>query len=273
MLSPDPPDRVIVAPHPLRSLLAHREVLYVLTWRDITIKYKQSVMGFLWAILMPLVIVGAGVLVRAGVASVSGRPLLIGDVAAVALKAVPWAFVVSGIRFASNSLVGNSNLLTKIYLPREIFPLASVGSQLIDFAVATVPLTALLALARVGISLQLVWVPLLIALLVVQVAALGTLLSAGSVFFRDVKYVVEVVLTFAIFVTPVLFDVDMFGRWRTLLLLNPVAPLLEGLSATVIHHHPPELGWLAYSGAVTLFAVILALALFRRLEPYFAETI
>src|SRR2546426_49745 len=110
------------------------------TCRDITIKYKQSVMGFLWAILMPLVIVGAGVLVRAGVASVSGRPLLLGDVAAVALKAVPWAFVVSGIRFASNSLVGNSNLLTKIYLPREIFPLASVGSQLIDFAVATVPL-------------------------------------------------------------------------------------------------------------------------------------
>jgi len=139
--------------------------------------------------------------------------------------------------------------------------------------VATVPLTVLLALARVGISLQLVWVPLLIALLVVQVAAFGTLLSAGSVFFRDVKYVVEVVLTFAIFVTPVLFDVDMFGRWRTLLLLNPVAPLFEGLSATVIHHHPPELGWLAYSGAVTVFAVILALALFRRLEPYFAETI
>src|SRR5438445_13161602 len=108
MLSPDRPDRVIVDPHPLRSLLAHREVLYVITWRDITIKYKQSVMGFLWAILMPLVIVGPGVLVRAGVASVSVRPLLVGYVAAVALKAVAWAVVASGVRYACNRLVGNS---------------------------------------------------------------------------------------------------------------------------------------------------------------------
>jgi lipopolysaccharide transport system permease protein len=257
----------------LRDILARRDILYMITWREIVIKYKQSVMGFLWAILMPLVIVGAGVIVRAGVSFLSGRPLVLADVAAVSLKAVPWAFVVSGIRFASTSLIGSGNLLTKIYLPREIFPLASVGSQFVDFVVAAVPLAILLAGAHVGVSLQLLWVPVIIVLLVAQVAAFGIFLSAGSVFFRDVKYLVEIILTFAIFFTPVLYDVEMFGRWRTLLMLNPVAPLLEGLTATVIHHHPPELDWLAYSAAIAVGGLVFALLLFQRLDPYFAESV
>lgn len=257
----------------LRTLLAHREILYMITWREVVVKYKQSAMGFLWAILMPLVIVGAGVLVRAGMAYVARRHMEMEEVASVALKAVPWAFAVAGVRFATNSLSGNANLITKIYLPREIFPLSAIGSQLVDFLMALFPLAIVLAFAHVGVSLQLLWVPVILAVLVVQVAACGILLSAGSLFFRDVKYIVEVVLTFAIFVTPVLYDVDTFGEWRTWLLLNPVAPLLEGLTATVIHHRPPEFAWLAYSGGVTLAAAALALAVFNRLEPYFAESV
>ncbi len=245
----------------------------MLAWRDIRIKYKQSVMGFLWAILMPLVIVGAGVLVRAGMSLLTGRPLALADVASVSLKAVPWAFVVAGVRFASGSLIANATLLTKIYLPREVFPLASIGAQLMDLAVATVPLVVVLGLAGVGLSADVLWVPLILALLVVQVAAAGIILAAGSLFFRDVKYIVEVLLTFAIFFTPVLYDADMFGRWRTLLLLNPVAPLLESLTAVVVRHQPPALEWLAYSGGAAALGIVLALALFRRLEPYFAESV
>jgi ABC-type polysaccharide/polyol phosphate export permease len=256
-----------------RSLVATREILYIITWREVTIKYKQSVMGFLWAILMPVVIVGAGVLVRAGVAFLSGRQLQLADVASVSLKAVPWAFVVSGIRFATNSLSGNASLITKIYVPREIFPLAAIGSQLVDLAMASVPLVIILAIARVGVTLQLLWVPLILLILVAQVAAFGIFLSAGSLFFRDVKYIVEVVLTFAIFVTPVLYDVAMFNQWRTLLLLNPVAPLLESLTATVIQHRPPDLAWLAYSACITAAGGLFALAVFNRLEPYFAESV
>jgi lipopolysaccharide transport system permease protein len=256
-----------------KELVRHREILYMITWREIAIKYKQSIMGFMWAVLIPLVIVGAGVLVRAGMAYISGGKLQVEDVATVSLKAVPWAFVVSGIRFGTNSLIQNTNLVTKIYLPREIFPIAAVASQLVDFAVATIPLTVLLALAHVGLSLQLLWVPVLVLVLVAQVSVLSIVLSAGSLFFRDIKYLVEVALTFAIFVTPVLFEVTEFGKYQTLLLLNPVAPVLEGLTATVIHHQAPDLGWLGYSAALTVLAGMIAVAVFRRVEPYFAETV
>lgn len=256
-----------------KELLRHREILYMITWREITIKYKQSVMGFLWAVLIPLVIVGAGVLVRAGMAFISGGKLQVVDVATVSLKSVPWAFVVAGIRFGTGSLIQNANLVTKIYVPREIFPLAAVTSQLVDFVVATIPLALLLALAHVGASVELLWVPLLLLVLVAQVSALSIILSAGSLFFRDIKYLVEVGLTFAIFVTPVLYEVSEFGKYQTVLLLNPVAPVLEGLTATVIHHHAPAFGWLGYSVAVTLVTGMIAVAVFRRVEPYFAEAV
>ena len=257
----------------VRSLAARWDLLYMLTWRDIAIKYKQSVMGFLWALLIPLVIVSAGVFLRAGMSILTGKPLALEDVASVSVKAVPWAFIVSGIRFGTGSLVANATLVTKIYMPREIFPVASVLSQFVDFLVACVPLVVLLTVAKVGVSIELLWVPLVVVLLLAQVLALGIVLSAGSLFFRDVKYLVEVVLTFAIFFTPVLYDADTFGRWRTVLLLNPVAPPLEALAATVVHHRPPDLPWLAYSGAVALLCLMVALAFFKRVEPYFAENI
>ena len=257
----------------LRSIGSRWDLLYMITWKEIALKYKQSVMGLLWAVLMPVAIVSAGVVVRAGMAFLTHKPLALADVAAVSVKAVPWAFVVSGIRFATNSLIANSTLVTKIYMPREIFPLASVMSQLVDFGVACVPLAILLAIAGVGASVQLLWVPLLVVVLLVQVAGLGIILSAGSLFFRDVKYLVEVVLTFAIFFTPVLYDADLFGRWRTLLLINPVAPLLEGMAAAVVRHQTPDLPWVGYSTVVAVLGCVVALRLFRRLEPYFAESI
>jgi ABC-type polysaccharide/polyol phosphate export permease len=257
----------------IRSIGSRWDLMYMITWKEIALKYKQSVMGLLWAVLMPIAIVSAGVVVRAGMAFLTHKPLALADVAAVSVKAVPWAFVVSGIRFATSSLIANSTLVTKIYMPREIFPLASVLAQFVDFGVACVPLAILLAFAGVGASVQLLWVLPLVVILVVLVSGLGIILSAGSLFFRDVKYLVEVVLTFAIFFTPVLFDVDLFGRWRTVLLLNPVAPLLEGMAAAVVRHQAPELAWVGYSAAVAVVGCLVALRLFRRLEPYFAESI
>ena len=102
---------------------------------------------------------------------------------------------------------------------------------------------------------------------------LGIFLSAASLFFRDVKYMVEAIITFAIFFTPVFFDVAMFGRWAEILMLNPVAPILEGLSAAVVYHRPPPVGWVAYSAATAALICVLANAFFHRMEPYFAETI
>jgi len=257
----------------LRELIARRDVLYMVTWREISIKYKQSVMGMMWAVLMPTVIVSAGVVVRYGYSVVSHTPLAVADVASISVRAVPWAFFVSSIRFATNSLISNSNLVTKIYLPREIFPVAAMLSQLVDFAVAGLVLLVLLTVLKVGITVQLLWLPVLVLILVVFTTGLGIVLSAASLFLRDVKYLVEVGLTFAIFFTPVLYDARMLGRWSDVAMLNPVAPLLEGFASAAVSHAPLALPWLGYSTAMALITIAGGLYVFHRLEPYFAESV
>jgi len=256
-----------------RHLIARRDLLYMLTWRGVQIKYKQSVMGMLWAILMPAVIVCAGAVIRYGFALFSHTPLAASDLASVSVRAVPWAFFVSTIRFATTSLTANADLVTKIYLPREVFPIAAMLSQLVDFGVASVILGLVLAALGVGVGLELLWVPALVVILVVFTTGLAIFLSAASLFFRDVKYLVEVVLTFAIFFTPVFYEARMFGPWTPVLMLNPVAPLLEGFANVVVGHTAPPLAWLGYSAGASLVTLVVALRLFHRLEPYFAESV
>lgn len=191
----------------LLELYKHRELLYMLTYRDIKIRYKQSVMGFMWAILMPVLIVGSGVIVRYAYAMTSGKPLVTSDIVSVAVKSVPWAFLVSSIKFGGHSLIGNQNLVTKIYFPKEIFPMASVLATLFDSVVALGGLLILLLFLHVSWSLELLWIPLLLVMLVILATGICMLVSAASLFLRDVKYIVEVVLTFGIFFTPVFYDV------------------------------------------------------------------
>jgi ABC-type polysaccharide/polyol phosphate export permease len=257
----------------LRALRAHKDLLVMITWRDIRIKYKQSVMGFMWALLMPMLIVGAGVVVKAAFAKASGKAIVVSELTGVALKALPWAFFVSSIRFSTASLLTNARLVTKIAFPRAVFPISAVLSQLFDFLIASPVVLLLLVLARVGFSVELLWAPVLIGVLFLQTIGLALLLSAANLFFRDVKYLVEVILTFAIFFTPVFYDVEMFGKWGGLLMLNPVAPILEGLNAAVIHHQSPDLGWSLYAVGVALLLTWGAPTLFQRLEPKFAESI
>jgi ABC-type polysaccharide/polyol phosphate export permease len=249
------------------------DLLFVLTLRDIKIKYKQSVMGLLWAVLMPMIIVGAGMLIRVAMAEVSDTPLPPSHLASLCVKAVPWAFFVSGIRFATASLTTNMNLVTKINCPRIAFPVSAVLSSLFDLVVATVPLIVILVWLGITPSLMLLWVPILIGLLVLLVMGLGIALSAGNLFFRDVKYIVEVLLTFAIFFTPVLYDVDMFGDWSFWLLLNPVSPILEGLRSVIVLQAAPDPRWLAYAAIVSVAVFAAGWRLFRRLEPIFADRI
>jgi ABC-type polysaccharide/polyol phosphate export permease len=255
------------------ELVRRRDLLITLTGREIKVKYKQSVMGFLWAIFMPIVIVCAGLTVRYAATRLSGGTLKLEDFVLVSVKAVPWAFFVSTIKFASNSLIANQNLVTKIYMPREIFPLAAVLSQLVDFAIAAAVLAVVMAVAGVPLRAAMLWLPVLMALLVLLATALGVFLSAAALFFRDVKYIVEVILTFAIFFTPVFYEVALFDRWASLLLLNPAAPLLEGIGAAVAGRPLPAAPWLAYSAAVSALGCVAALVLFKRLEPYFAESV
>ncbi len=257
----------------LRDLYRHRELLMMITWREVTIKYKQSVMGLLWAVLMPILIVGAGMMVKYAFSTLSGHPVTPAEIGRVTVKALPWAFFVSSIRFATNSLTSNSNLVTKIYFPREIFPISAVLSQLVDFGVALLLLTVVLILAKVGVSAHLLWVPVLMAMLMGTTLGLSFLLSAANLFFRDVKYLVEVFVTFAIFFTPVFFETSMFGVRGRWLLLNPVAPILEGLDACIIGHRSPDPFWTLYSAALSVIFLAGSYAFFKQVEPRFAENI
>ena len=257
----------------LAEIVTRRDLLVMLVWREIKVKYKQSVMGFLWAILMPALIVSAGVIVKYAFASLSAKPLQTSDVISVAVRSVPWAFFVSSIRFSSTSLVSNANLVTKIYMPRVIFPIAAVLSQLIDLAMATVVLAIFLVFTGAHVSIEMLWLPLLLAIMVLLVTGFSIFLSAAALFLRDVKYIVEVIMTFAIFFTPVFYDVSMLGKWAHILLLNPVAPLLEGISAAVLGRPMVLGGWVLYSAVVAVVGFMGALAFFKRTEPYFAESV
>jgi len=257
----------------IRALIASHELLYIVAWREIKIKYKQSVMGFFWAILMPTLIVGAGVIVKYAFASLSGSPLDANDIANVAVKSTPWAFFVSSLRFAANSLVANTTLVTKVYLPREVFPIASVASQLMDFVVASSLLVIILPLNHIGLSIQIVWVPLLVLFLILFTVAVALFVAAASLFFRDIKYLVDVFVTFGIFFTPVFYDAATLGKWGSLVMLNPVAPILEGLSSALVYHRVPNLGWVAYSAVASVALLFATSSFLRKLEPYFAESI
>jgi lipopolysaccharide transport system permease protein len=257
----------------LEELYKYRELLYVITWRDIKVRYKQSIMGFFWAILMPIMIVMSGLVVRFAYAIVAHAPLKTADMASVAVRSVPWAFIVSSIRFSCNSLSANANLVVKIYFPKEIFPMASVFACFFDFLVASSSLVIALVFLRVGVSIYLCWVPLLVATMVLLCIGMGMLISAATLFFRDVRYLIEIFIMFGIFFTPVFFDIRMLGDRGKWLLLNPFAPLLEGLSECVVRHQPPDLQWYAYSLVFSLAVFTWGFVFFKHLEPAFAESI
>jgi len=257
----------------INEVLQYRDLLYMLTWRDIKARYKQSVMGFFWAILMPLLILAAGILVRFAFSVTSGRHINFADLSGIALKSLPWAFFVSALKFGTNSMVSNPNLVTKIYFPREILPLAAVLASLFDTSIASPVIILLLVVGKAGVSVQLLWVPVILALIVLFTVTLAMLLSCANLFFRDVKYLVDVALTFGIFFTPVFYDARMLGKWASLLLLNPLGSLLEALSDTVIRHQAPALPWLGYAAGWAVLGLLAAWWVFDQAEASFAESI
>lgn len=271
------------------DLWHYRDLLFQLTLRDIRIRYKQAAMGFAWAALMPMLVVLAGCVVRIAMVQLSGGTFEKASIAAMAVKAVPWAFFVGSITFATASLTGNINLVAKVYFPREVLPISATLAQLADAAVAGAAVAVLLLVLGTPITWALLWVPLLLVLLVAVTVAASLLLSCANLFFRDVKYIVQVFLTFGIFFTPVFFEPAMLGpRWAPLMMLNPLSPLLEGFRLAVVEGHslltplivttragaevvawaPWYLGYVAGVGGVGL---IFAALLFHRLEFLFAE--
>lgn len=257
----------------LKDILQYRDLLIMLVQRDIRVRYKQAAMGFLWAIFMPIVAVAAGILIKKAMSVLANQPMDFAGVVSISIKVLPWTFFISAVKFSVQSLTGNSNLVTKIYFPRAVLPFASIMACFFDFGVAVLVLTVLLCFAHVGVSLNLLWLPLLLVVLLLLTAGIGLMLSTANLFFRDVKYVVEIILMFGIFFTPVFYDSAMFGNWQPLILLNPIGSLLESFNHVIVFHQPPHLGWLAYSAVSSVLVFYAGILVFHKYEPYFAENI
>jgi lipopolysaccharide transport system permease protein len=220
------------------ELVRGRELLWQMALRDLRVRYKQAALGYTWAVVVPLMVVAAGVVLRYAAAQMAGKPVDLGGIAGMAVKAVGWSFFAGAVGFAVPSLVNNRNLVTKIYFPREVFPLSAVLTQAVDAAVASAVVLLGLLVCGVLPTAAWLWVPVLVLLLVAQMAGLSLMLSCANLFFRDVRYLTQTALTFGIFFTPVFFEASSFGpRGATLLMLNPLSPLLEGLRLALVEQH------------------------------------
>jgi ABC-type polysaccharide/polyol phosphate export permease len=233
-----------------------RELLYQMTARDLVLRYKQTAMGFGWALLMPLLNTAIFSIVFMRVAPVRTRvpyPLF------AFCGLLVWNFTASALRVAVTSLTSNTNLVTKVYFPREIFPFSAVAVSLVDFGVARLTVT------------------LLPAIILVQAAfttATALLLSMANLFYRDVKYLFEVALTVWMFASAVVYPVDGVGGWAgTLIRANPMTAIVEAYRSVLLYGTPPDPVSFGSAAALSLLLLPLAWLLFHRSEFAFAEHI
>jgi len=249
----------------------YRELLYEMTRRDLLIRYKQTIMGFGWAVFMPLVNTAVFSVIFTRVAPIETQvpyPLF----AFCGLLA--WNFSASTFRASVGSLTSNAALVTKVFFPRELFPFSAMLVALVDLAVGSTVLIALMAWFRVPPSPYIVLLPVVVVIHVVFTMAVSLFVAMANLFYRDVKYIFEVVVTLWMFATSVLYPVtSLGGRLGTLLRLNPMTPIIDGYRDVLFGGKPPD--WLSLGAAALLsFAVLFAAWLqFHRSEFEFAERI
>ncbi|MFN0111785.1 MAG: ABC transporter permease [Blastocatellia bacterium] len=256
----------------LNELWVYRELLYFLTWRDIKVRYKQTALGATWAIIQPFftMIVFSVFFGRLAKIPSDGIPYPIFSFAAL----VPWTFFANGLGQASNSLVGNSNLLTKVYFPRLVIPISTVISGFIDFALSFgVLLLMMVYYGRVP-TLNVVWLPLFLLLALVTALGVGLWLSALNVEFRDVRYVVPFITQFWMLATPIAYPSTMLSEpWRTVYGLNPMVGVIEGFRWTLLGSGNPPGPMVAVSTVVSILALVSGAFYFKRMERNFADIV
>jgi lipopolysaccharide transport system permease protein len=258
----------------LGELWRYRELLLFLTWRDIQVRYKQTVLGAAWAVLQPfatMVVFSLFFARMANGATDSARhvpyPLF------VFAGLLPWFFFANAISSASQSVVGNQNLVTKIYFPRLLIPMGAVGAGVVDFLVAFGMLAVMMLWYGVAPGWGLLLVPLLSMGLLVAALGAGVWLSALTVAYRDFRYVVPFMVQLWMFATPAVYvQGESGGRWGALLPLNPAHGLIANFRAAVLGT-PPDLYALAVSGGVSLALLVVGCLYFRRVERSFADVI
>ncbi len=286
MTNPSPPPQVPppAAPRPgalaalrddlremVGELVQYRELLASLTRRDLLLRYKQTLMGFGWSILMPVTYMIIFSLIFTRVVKLdTDVPYPIYAYTGL----LPWNFFASSLRFAVSSLTANSALVTKVYFPREILPFSVILVSLVDFAVGAIVLAGLMAWYGVGLHATLLLLPVVVLVQILFTAAVTLLLAMGNLFYRDVKYLIEIVITLWMFATSVVYPVHRIGgQLGALLALNPMTPIIDAYRAVVLHGQTPAAG--PFLGAAAFSVALLAVSwlAFHRAEFRFAESI
>jgi homopolymeric O-antigen transport system permease protein len=256
----------------LRELWAYRELLYFLVWRDVKVRYKQTVLGAAWAVLQPFLTMVVFSFVFGHLAGIrsEGLPYPVFSFAAL----LPWQLFAHALTQSSASLVANQNLITKVYFPRLFIPLASVLGGLVDFGAAFVVLLALMGYYRVVPGPALVLVPLFVLFAVATGLAVGLWLSALTIQYRDVRYALPFLTQFWLWATPVAYPASLIPPpWRILSGLNPMAGVVEGFRWALLGGAHPPTDLALVSALVAVAALSGGLVYFRRMEATFADVV
>ncbi|MDX6306604.1 MAG: lipopolysaccharide transport system permease protein [Blastocatellia bacterium] len=259
-------------PLKLSELWEYRELLYFLVWRDIKVRYKQTALGATWAVIQPfftMVVFSLFFGHLAGMKS-DGLPYPIFSFAAL----VPWSFFANGLSQSSNSLVGSSNLITKVYFPRLIIPLASSFSGVVDFLIAFAVLIVMMLYYSLLPTLNVLWLPLFFLLAMVTSLGVGLWLSALNVEYRDVRFIVPFITQFWLFVTPIAYPSSLLPEpWRTLYGLNPMVGVVEGFRWALLGTKTAPGPIIAVSSVAAIVILITGAFYFRRMEKTFADIV
>ncbi len=256
----------------LRQLFAARELLFVWAGREVKVRYKQSLLGVLWAVLQPVALTIMFTVVFSYIVRVptDGVPYPVFSYAAL----VPWTFLSTAINFGVPSLVNNMNLITKIYFPREILPLAAIVAAGIDFVISAILFIGLMVFYRLPMHPAMVLLPVLILIQVALAFGVTLLGAATLVFFRDVRFIVPLFLQMWLYASPVIYPVSMIPpSWQAIYRLNPMVGILEAYRDILLYQRWPDATALLVAASIALVVLTLSYALFKRLEPRFADMI
>jgi lipopolysaccharide transport system permease protein len=264
----------------LRDLWLYRELIYFLIWRDLKVRYKQTLLGATWAIIQPVSQMVIFSLLFGGIAQLSseGLPYPIFNYTAL----LPWGLFSKAVTDAGRSLVNNRNMITKIYFPRLVIPLSSVMAGVVDFAVAFLVLIGIIVFYHLnpGSDFQfmpttaLLTLPFFLLLTLVTALAVSVWLSALNVIYRDVGYILPFLIQIWFFITPIVYSSsEIPERWRFLYALNPMTGVVEGFRWALLGTQTAPGPMIIASSAAALFILITGLFYFRRMERTFADTI
>jgi lipopolysaccharide transport system permease protein len=256
----------------LGALWRFRELLYFLIWRDVKVRYKQTLLGAAWAILQPLATMMVFSIFFGKLARMPSDGVPYPLFAYVAL--VPWTFFANGLTLSSNSLVANQTLLRKVFFPRLVIPVSAVASGLLDFAIAFVVLLGLAAKYGVTPTAHMVWIPLLVLLALVTALGVGLWFAALNVLYRDIQYVVPFLVQVWLYATPIVYPSSLVPeRWRTLYAINPMVGVVEGFRWALLGTGTAPGPMMVVSSAAAVAILIAGLFFFRRMEKSFSDMV